>query len=512
MNKQVFQIFSLLVFISIYGVAQEYQSDNPAHQKVDEIMAREVESGMTYKNGAMSVYAKKGKSEYACDFRIQDGSQVSSCESLDSVLNNIQFVGRRNFKFDGWYEGDLSFDKEFPDYLDIPKDNKKKGWYLTNKLQSYHNKETYTEDGQEGYVTCIHRESGTDKILYSFEDEANLITPSKFDRKYDRELIVKGNYASYYRNGKKRTRNKYEVEKNTFLKNNSLKSNIDCEVEVTIFGTFTKWYESGRKFFEVTYDETYMKQYAVNEGKHQDEALEDGKLKGTYTAWHENGILMCKGSLKNGKREGSWDFFDVNGVLVEKIKYLNGKIKGEYLSFHDNGRKREKVIYYNDYKVGLGIEYHANGEVYKKTEYTRGDKFGLYQEFDREGNIMVNGYYDRNVKTDKWESFYKNGKVREIKFFKEGLLHGLRNKFYPDGAKKYEVKYVEDKQEGEFTTWFKNGNKSFWGKFHNGLKNGSWFKFFKTGSKQEIVNYALIDNPKDTALSHWYEDYELRTE
>ena len=173
--------------------------------------------------------------------------KISSCDGLDSVLPQMQFVSRRNFEFKGWFEGKLDYDLNFPDYRDIPKDNKKKGWYLTNDIKSFKVNESYIEDKQEGEFTCVHRESGTDSRLYSFEYEVNLITPSNFDRKYDREQVYKGNYSSYYLNVKKRTRNKYEIEKNTFLKNNSLKSNIDCEIEVTVFGTYTKWYESGKK-------------------------------------------------------------------------------------------------------------------------------------------------------------------------------------------------------------------------------------------------------------------------
>lgn len=512
LRSKFFYLSVVLITASLTGFAQGEFKALAVQEKIDGVMNREIEEDANIQNGGLSILYKKGKQEYSCDFRIQNGLQKSSCDGLENILPKVKFVSRRNFKFTGWYEGDLSYELKFPNYLDIPKDVKKKGWYLTNKMQSFRIQESYVEDGQDGEVTYNHKESGTDNILYQFEDEANLITPSKFSRKYDRQQVFRGNYTSYYSDGKRMTKNVYEVEKNTFLKQNTVKANISCEVEVTVYGTYTKWYQSGRKFYEVVYDETYMKNYLVNEGKHQDESMEDGKLKGTYTAWHENGQLMCEGVLKNGKREGVWKFYDLNGFLVERINYLNGKIKGEYLAFYINGEKRQKVSYYNDFKVGLGYTYHYNGEIATKTEYIRGEKFGLYQEFDSEGHIMVNGYYNRNKEVDKWEAFFDSGKLREVKFFREGLLHGLRNKFFPSGEKSFEASYEKGKEDGEFTTWFKNGIKNVYGKFHNGMKNGTWYKFFKSGIKKEFVNYALASSTTDTVTSIWYEDFKFHKE
>ena len=511
MKTYFLSLTSLLLSLSTV-FAQDNFVALEAQKKVDALMTSDIEHELGMTNGGMSVSYKIGKEEYACDFRVQNGRRKSSCDGLDTALRKLDFVSRRSFKFDGWFEGVLDYELEFPDYLDIPKDVKKKGWYLTNKMENFRIKEEYVEDGQEGDLTYVHRESGSDNYLFYFEDEANLINPSKFNRKYDRQQVYKGTYNSYYPNSKRRTRNAYEVEKNTFLRQNTVKANVNCEIEVTVYGTFTKWYESGKKFYEVVYDETYIKNFIVNEGKHQDESLEDGKLKGKYTAWHENGQLLCEGVLKNGKREGVWKFYDLNGFLIERINYLNGKIKGEYLSFFINGQKREKVTYYNDFKVGLGYTYYQDGTVRTKTEYVRGEKFGLYQKYDNMGRLIINGYYHRNDQTDKWESFYASGKLREVRFFKLGLLHGLRNKFFPDGVKEFEAKYENGKESGEFTIWFNNGIKNIFGKFHKGLKNGTWYKFYKSGSKKEFVNYALASTSNDSVLSIWYEGYELKKE
>ena len=93
------RILSFLSLISAIAVAggSSFQ-ELEAQRKVDEIMSREVVSDATFKNGAMSVFYKDGKFEYNCDFRIQNGVKNSSCEGLDSILPQVQFVSRRNFK------------------------------------------------------------------------------------------------------------------------------------------------------------------------------------------------------------------------------------------------------------------------------------------------------------------------------------------------------------------------------------------------------------------------------
>lgn len=508
----LFFIFSAVLIFFQEVNAQEVDSDLANAKKVKALMNREMEDLSILKAGGFSVYYKNDSVAVNCDARVENGEMISDCNGYESIVKDINFLSRKKFKYSGWYQGDISYHLNFP--KDIPKEKTavKKGWILYPEIHSKRFHEKYTQDGQEGKYTFMHSEKISDKVMYSFKDETNMLHPSKWDRGYEREEAILGNYLSFYKNGKKKTKNTYEIMRYTHMNNNSVKDALECEVEVTVYGNYSKWYESGKQFYTVEYDETYMKNFIKNDSKNQNEILGEGKLKGKYTAWHENGMLMCEGKLKNGRQEGTWKYYDFNGILSEEMKYKNGKLTGDFYAYYDNGEKRRKVTYYNNWKTGLGFVYFEDGTVFKKTEYVKDQKFGLYQEYNRKGTLLTNGFFQKDKKTDKWERFYANGTIKLQEFYQENLLNGIRTEYYRNGAKLSQVPYQRNREKGAFVKWFKDGAKMITGKFHDGIKNGSWLSFFKSGTKKEMVNYAVIKNPKDSIVSVWYEDEKMKNE
>jgi len=336
--------FFLLLIYSTNLLAQEGSISNYTNPKAQ---------------GTLLLQIRNDTIKYVCEnLKVENGS-VFLCDS-NPIIYYDYFIKRNEIKKD-WLNNVL---RGYDYFIEVKKSEESGAWLNFEKKLNISYKEDFTSDNQITGITYKHHESRRSLIYYTIANPESKMfkDATKYQYQYDWDENIKGRFESFYYNGIKKFRHKYEINRMMTMDkgiNGLKKSSVDAQVT----GTIQEYYSNGKKKTVVTYQDQFFSEKLNTDAVSK---LKQSSRNGEKITYRENGRMYSKESFNNKGLNGKFEYYGPKGLTVIKVEfYKNGILDGKFAEYYLDGSIKAKGEYKNGKKTGVWVKFGEDG---KKSE------------------------------------------------------------------------------------------------------------------------------------------------
>lgn len=314
-------------------------------------------------NGKLTLQVRNDSVKYVClDMQVVNGN-VEVCDS--NPLIDYQFFIKRDVIESNWLNDILRPYEIFPD---VSGSGSSKPWLSFEAPANYSYKEDYTDVSQKTGLTYKHHESRKNIVYYNIANPNHkvFLDSEKYHFQYDWDENIKGRFESFYPNGLKKFRHKYEINRIMSLDKNYEATKSKYNIDVQISGTIESYYDNGKKRAVVSYVDRYVVE--KNEEEKEDK-LTKASREGEKTSYYETGRVYSKGAFNKNGAHGVLNYYNKKGVLIKLETYKNGLLNGKYVEYFVDGTIKVKGAYALGAKSGVWQEFNPSGEKVSQNKY-----------------------------------------------------------------------------------------------------------------------------------------------
>jgi antitoxin component YwqK of YwqJK toxin-antitoxin module len=306
--------------------------------------------------GTLLLQIRDDTAKYVCENLNVNNGSIELCDN-NPFINYEYFIHRDSIQKD-WLNNVL---RVYDYFITIKKPEEDLTWLNQEKKLSVAYKEDFTSNDQITGVTYKHHEARRSIIYYTLINPASkeFTDPSKYQFQYDWEENITGRFESFYTNGIKKFRHKYEIHR-IMVFDKGIGGLKKSSVDAQITGTIQEYYSNGKKKTLVTYQHGMLTQKKESDSESQ---LQQSTRTGERITYRETGRLFSKQGFNLKGLHGRAEYYGPKGTAVIKVEnYKDGVLNGKFTEYYLDGKVKTKGEYKEGKKIGAWVSYGENGK------------------------------------------------------------------------------------------------------------------------------------------------------
>lgn len=274
-------------------------------------------------------------------------------EGRTTVPSYTNFV-KRGVSEGDWFKNLFRMYDQFPDVRGM---DDSKSWLKFEVTKSHAVREDFTSEDQAVGLTYKHNESIKHIINYQMANPATdaIQNEKKLHNQYDWDELINGRYESFFKDGKKRFRHKYVINRFMVYGADAMKTKEKFYMDIKIDGSVEDYYPIGKKKKLITYQDNY-----VVEKKEEEKEIQFKKRfrSGSQINYYPTGKTKMEVSLNENGFDGKAVYYYEDGLTVWKEEvYKNGVKHGAFTEYYEDGTKKSEGKFDQGNLVGELTEY-----------------------------------------------------------------------------------------------------------------------------------------------------------
>lgn len=306
-------------------------------------------------NGKLILQVRNDEVKYICPEIMVEKGLMIPCDNQPVVSYNY-FI-KRDVIDSNWLNDVL---RVYDEFIDVSGAEGKTPWLNFEKKASHSNKEDFTSKDQKTGITYRHHETRKHLIGYTIANPRKKVfnDEKKFQLHYDWEEMIKGKFESFYLDGLKRFRHKYEIHRIMSMDKNIEETRLASASDVRIVGSIDSYYPNGKKKTVVTYIDRLI---AIKAEEDVERKVTKIVRNGVKSEYYKTGKLFSRGNFSLKGIGGKLEYFSPKGVVIKVENYKSGVLNGKVTEYYISGTIKSKGVYKNGQKIGDLVEFDEDG-------------------------------------------------------------------------------------------------------------------------------------------------------